>query len=103
MDGVGGDRVLPVPQIRKVARSGAATSRTRGRAKPEDGPNPRMDLPRCMTFGGPGLTRLLRANGCARQNLWRPGPRSGQGNRFWKSENQKGEHKKNFLALSLRS
>jgi len=26
-----------------------------------------------------------------------------QGNRFWKSENQKGEHKKNFLALSLRS
>jgi len=27
----------------------------------------------------------------------------GQGNRFWKSENQKGEHKKNFLALSLRS
>jgi len=28
---------------------------------------------------------------------------TGQGNRFWKSENQKGEHKKNFLALSLRS
>jgi len=30
-------------------------------------------------------------------------PVSAQGNRFWKSENQKGEHKKNFSALSLRS